>query len=157
MPFNYDWWFGPLRLEQATEARRRCALAHFPGLRPDLAEGDPNFRAFFDGLEVRTILYLRDGFSYEVKDLIPRSNTVSLMFECMPADEAYRVGAFIVTVPFEDVVRVEMYAVHPDEKPDDAPSIKGFAGAQPPLGRMDERMRVRDPRERESPMDDARI
>ncbi len=46
----------------------------------------------------------------------------------MPADEAYRVGCFIVSVPFEDIVRVEIFAVHAQEKPEDNVSIKGFGG-----------------------------
>jgi len=45
-----------------------------------------------------------------------------------------------VTVPFDDIVRVELFAVHPSEKPEDMPSIKGFSSAQgPPHKRVDER------------------
>jgi hypothetical protein len=49
-----------------------------------------------------------------------------LVFECAPVDEHYKVGAFVVTVPFEEIVRVEAFAVHPDEKPEDLPQITGF-------------------------------
>ncbi len=49
----------------------------------------------------------------------------------MPADEAYKVGCFVVTIPFDDICRVEIFAVHPEEKPEDMPSIKGFASSQP--------------------------
>ena len=41
-------------------------------------------------------------------------------------DDHYKVGAFVVSVPFEEIVRVEVYAVHPDEKPEDLPQITGF-------------------------------
>jgi hypothetical protein len=41
-------------------------------------------------------------------------------------DDHYKVGSFVVSVPFEDVVRVEVFAVHPQEKPGDAPLITGF-------------------------------
>jgi hypothetical protein len=41
-------------------------------------------------------------------------------------DEHYKVGAFVVTVPFDELVRVEVYAVHPSEKPENSPQITGF-------------------------------
>jgi hypothetical protein len=50
----------------------------------------------------------------------------------MPVDERYKVGAFVVTVPFEEIVRVEVFAVHPTEKPDDLPQITGFRGHPEP-------------------------
>src|SRR5262249_44923667 len=98
-----------------------------------------DFQQFLGEIEARTILYLRDGFSYEVKDVIALATSGSLSFECAPADEAYKVGAFVVTVPFDDIVRVEIFAVHPREKPEDMPSIKGFAGLQPHSKRPDDR------------------
>ena len=49
-----------------------------------------------------------------------------LTFECEPVDEQYKVGAFVVSVLFEEIVRVEVFAVHPSEKPEDTPMITGF-------------------------------
>ncbi|HPF41201.1 MAG TPA: hypothetical protein P5081_15310 [Phycisphaerae bacterium] len=132
MPFNFDWWFDSPYRERTDEARRRCALSHFSSLSPEKAEKDKKFKKFFDELEVRTIVYLRDGFSYEIKEIIEQPTTTTMTFECMPADEAYKVGCFVVTIPFEDIVRVEVFAVHPAEKPEDMPSIKGFGSAQLP-------------------------
>ena len=141
MSYNYDWWFrGPYQ-EHLAEAKRRCTAIRKPDLKP---EGKAH-RDFMDQLEVRTVLYLRDGFSYEIKELVARETTTTITFECMPADEAYRVGCFIVTVPFEDVVRVEIFAVHSQEKPEDNVSIKGFGGGTPPaLGRAEERPHPRE-------------
>lgn len=132
MVFNFDWWFDKCYDERVTEARTRCAQSHFPDLKPEKAESDSKFKTFLDELESRTIVYLRDGFSYEIKELIRNPNTTTLTFECMAADDAYKVGCFVVTVPFDDIVRVEVFAVHPQEKPEDMPSIKGFAHAQAP-------------------------
>jgi len=132
MVFNFDWWFDKSYDQRVTEARTRCALSHFPQLKPDQADRDPKYKTFLDELESRTIVYLRDGFSYEIKELIRNPNTTTLTFECMAADDAYKVGCFVVTVPFDDIVRVEVFAVHPQEKPEDMPSIKGFAHAQAP-------------------------
>ncbi|MCB9854993.1 MAG: hypothetical protein H6818_04840 [Phycisphaerales bacterium] len=129
MPFNFDWWFDAPYRERTDEARRRCAMNHFSALTPEKAEKDKKFKKFFEELEVRTIVYLRDGFSYEIKEIIEQPTTTTMTFECMPADEAYKVGCFVVTIPFEDIVRVEVFAVHPAEKPEDMPSIKGFGSA----------------------------
>ena len=124
--FNYDWFHGPAFEQQIDESRRRCVLAHFPeaydeeGFLTDEAAG------FQSELEVRTLIYLRDGFSYEMKGIAEVSSKSHLVFECMPVDDHYKVGAFVVTVPFEEIVRVEVFAVHPAEKPDDAPQITGF-------------------------------
>jgi hypothetical protein len=131
MQFNYDWWFGTAYHERIEIAKRRCAQSHFPEVDPGAAESDPEYSTFYNQLEGRTIIYLRDGFSYEIKDLIKHPTTSSLTFECMPSDEAYRVGCFVVTVPFDEIVRVEIFAVHPQEKPEDMPSIKGFGAGQP--------------------------
>lgn len=130
MAFNFDWWFDSPYRDRTDEARRRCAMNHFSNLSPEKAEKDKKFKKFIEELEVRTIVYLRDGFSYEIKDIIEQPTTTTMTFECMPADEAYKVGCFVVTVPFDDIVRVEVFAVHPTEKPEDMPSIKGFASAQ---------------------------
>jgi hypothetical protein len=150
MLFNYDWWFDGAFEKRLEEAKHRCARNHFPHPEPEKAGDEAGYKEFFGQLEARTILYLRDGFSYEIKEIIKQSNTAALTFECMPADEAYKVGCFVVTVPFEDIVRVEIFAVHPREKPEDLPSIKGFASAQgPPGSRLDDRTGRRDPQDRE--------
>jgi hypothetical protein len=156
MLFNYDWWFDGAFARRMEEAKSRCAKNHFPELDLENAATDEAYKDFFDELEARTIVYLRDGFSYEIKEIIQRPTTSALTFECMPADEAYKVGCFVVTLPFDDIVRVEIFAVHPDEKPEDMPSIKGFAGAQgppPPPGRGEERAIRRDRCEPEDPPD----
>ncbi len=147
MLFNYDWWFDGPYEERINEAKRRCSNSHFPDLSPEKTSDDAAYREFSEQLEARTIVYLRDGFSYELKEIIHQKTTMSLMFECMPADEAYKVGCFVVTIPFDDIVRVEIFAVHPEEKPEDMPSIKGFAGAQGPTPRGEERPVRRDPPE----------
>jgi len=140
MLFSHDWWFGPCYSAHIEEAKRRCAAQHFPDLKPEDADKNKGYQAFVSRLEARTIIYLRDGFSYEIKELIAAGTTTAITFECMPADEAYRVGAFVVTAPYDDIVRVEIFAVHPDEKPEDLPSIKGFGGQAPvPIKRHDDR------------------
>lgn len=137
MYFNHDWWFGTAYENRVEVAKARCMANHFPDV--DAAGEDEACKKFLGELEARTIVYLRDGFSYEIKEIIPQPNTSSLTFECMPADEAYKVGCFVVTLPFDDIVRVEVFAVHPEEKPEDMPSIKGFASAQGPPQRGDDR------------------
>jgi hypothetical protein len=139
MLFNHDWWFGGAFAARIEEARRRCARHHFPGLGAEALEKNRDYQMFLKDVEARTILYLRDGFSYEVKEIISLGTAGSLSFECTPADEAYKVGAFVVTVPFDDIVRVEVFAVHGKEKPEDMPSIKGFSSTQGPGKRMDDR------------------
>lgn len=153
MIFNFEWWFDNSYRERLDEAKHRCASGHFPEVAATKALEDPAYKAFFDQLEARTILYLRDGFSYEVKEIIPSRSTVALTFECAPADEAYRVGAFVVTAPFDDIIRVEIFAYHPKEKPEDMPSIKGFSSGQAPPSvqpstkRLDERPMRREAQE----------
>ena len=141
MVFIFNWCFDAQFQDRILVAKHRCAVDHFPDLKPEKAEKDPKYKEFFDELEARTILYLRDGFSYEIKEIMPGRDTMTLTFECVAADEAYKVGCFVVTVPFEDIVRVEVFSVHPEEKPEDMPAIKGFASAQgsPVPTRPDER------------------
>jgi len=143
--FNYDWWFGGAHRDQVEEAKGRCAISHFPNVPVEEMESNAEVQQFMQKLEARTVLYLRDGFSYEMKEVIQRPNTTMMTFECMPSDEAYRVGCFVVSIPYDDIVRVEVFAVHPEEKPDDMPAIKGFGG-QPPPGKVrpDERPRRED-------------
>ena len=131
--FNYDWFHGPAYEEQRDEAKRRCFASHFPETDP---RQDEKERARFrTELDVRTLIYLRDGFSYEVKEIAKLNSRSHLVFECEPVDEHYKVGAFVVTVPFEEIVRVEVYAVHPTEKPEDLPQITGFR-APPEQGEL---------------------
>jgi hypothetical protein len=140
MHFNFDWWFGGNYDERIAEAKRRCAVNHFkaPGATGRIEESGPMFQTYVGQVEARTIIYLRDGFSYEIKELIKRQDTTLFTFECVASEEAYRVGAFVVSIPFDEIVRVEVFAVHSDEKPEEMTAIKGFAGGQPPQGKRPE-------------------
>ena len=124
--FNYDWFHGAAFEQQREEAKWRCAGSRFGDMDREKAAGNVEVSRFRSELDVRTLIYLRDGFSYEVKEIAEAASKSHLVFECMPVDEHYRVGAFVVTVPFEEIVRVEVFAVHPDEKPEDFPQITGF-------------------------------
>ena len=126
--FNYDWFHGPAYEQQQQEAKRRCTAQHFPDADPDDQFQLERQRRFREELEVRTLIYLRDGFSYEIRGIAKVDTKSHLVFECVPVDEQYKVGAFVVTVPFEELVRVEVFAVHPSEKPEDMPQITGFRG-----------------------------
>lgn len=124
--FDYDWFHGPAFEQQKQEARWRCALQHFPDIDPERAREHEELMKFHSGLEERTLVYLRDGFSYELKRIADVNSKSHLVFECVPVDEQYKVGIFVVTVPFEEIVRVEVFAVHSEEKPEDLPQITGF-------------------------------
>ena len=124
--FNHDWFHGPAYLEQRHESQTRCAIRHFPDLAPEKYMTDEQFQKFHWELEVRTLIYLRDGFSYEVKEIADVGSKSHLVFECMPVDDHYKVGAFVVSLPFDEIVRVEVFAVHPEESPEDSPQITGF-------------------------------
>lgn len=124
--FNYDWFHGASFRQQKDEARRRCVAHRF--IDQDVSEipEDGEFRHFFEELQLRALIYLRDGFSYEIKEVADVGSKSNLVFECEPVDDQYKVGAFVVTVPFEEIVRVEVFAVHPSEKPEELPQITGF-------------------------------
>ncbi len=124
--FDYDWFYGEHFAEQRDEASWRCALSHFPDLTREDAHDNAEFNEFWDSIRLRTLIYLRDGFSYELKGLATVASKSQLTFECEPVDEHYKVGAFVITVPFEDVSRIEVFAVQNTEMPDDAPAITGF-------------------------------
>lgn len=124
--FDYDWFHGPAFHMQLEEAVRRCVRRRFPDVSRDDYETNEEVQAFGSKLETRTLIYLRDGFSYEVREFADLDSKSQLSFECEPIDEHYKVGAFVVTVLFEEIVRVEVFAVHPDEKPNDSPQITGF-------------------------------
>jgi hypothetical protein len=124
--FDYDWFHGPAFEHQQDEAIWRCASRRFPDIAPDKLQDHPKFQEFREKLEVRKLIYLRDGFSYELKSLAEMDSKNHLTFECEPVDEHYKVGSFVVSVPFEDILRVEVFAVPEDEKPEDMPLITGF-------------------------------
>lgn len=124
--FDYDWFHGASFGQLQDDARWRCALRRFPHLSPETALEDEQFHQFLGSLEVRSLVYLRDGFSYEVKSIAQVDSKSHLTFECEPVDEHYKVGAFVVSVPFDEIVRVEVFSVHPQEKPEDMPLITGF-------------------------------
>lgn len=138
MVFDYDWWHGDGLARQTAEARRRAVLARIPTF--DSTRAAPNGEAarYHGELETRTIIYLKDNTVYEIKEIAEIGKAGYLTFECQPADEAYRVGAFVVAVPFEEIARVEVFAVHPTEKPEENTFIKGFSGGTRP-GKPDDR------------------
>jgi hypothetical protein len=132
--FNFDWFHGVGLRRQVDEARERCARRKFPqaGKSRD-GNGSAEFQKYKDELETRTILYLKDGLSYEMREMVDIGISSALAFECTPVDENYQVGAYVVVVPFEDIARVEVFAVHPEDKPQENIRIPGFrAGASEP-------------------------
>jgi hypothetical protein len=133
--FDYDWFHGAALDQQEAEAKRRCAVQHFPDFSPEEFAHRSDVSEFLQELEVRRLIYLRDGFSYELKSIAKVASKTHLTFECEPVDEQYKVGAFVVAVPFEEITRVEIFAVHPDEKPEDMPAITGFRSKPEPPGR----------------------
>jgi len=126
--FSYDWFHGRPYENQCCEAVWRCTLLHFPDLTREDVEGHAGAKEFRDSLLIRSLVYLRDGFSYEVKEFADVDTKSHLVFECEPMDQQYKVGSFVVTVPFEEIVRVEVFSVHPSAKPEDFPQITGFHG-----------------------------
>jgi len=143
--FDYDWFCGPAFEHQKQQARIRCARKKHADVKPEDLDGNPEYQKFLSELEVRTLIYLRDGFSYEMKEMVDLGLKNMLSFECEPMDDQYKVGSFIVSILFEEVVRVEVFAVHPDEKPDDMPVITGFRNS--PGEAMPSRDELREPRE----------
>ena len=130
--FDHEWFTGRLYTEQHNEARWRCALRRFPKLTRENALDDAEFHEFWDVMRTRTLVYLRDGFSYEIKEVADVASRSHLTFECEPVDDQYKVGAFVVSVPYDDVVRVEIFAVPEDEMPEDMPAITGFRSKTEP-------------------------
>ena len=122
--FNFDWFHGDGLRRQIEDARRRCAAKRFPDGKPD--NGSTEYMQYRDELETRVILYLKDGLSYEMREMADIGTSSALAFECVPVDESYQVGAYVIVVPFEDIARVEVFAVHPDEKPQENIRIPGF-------------------------------
>ena len=125
--FNYDWFHGTGLQRQIEEAKSRCAAHKYPDAKNRVAgNGKSECQKYKDELETRIILYLKDGLSYEMREMADIGISSALAFECTPVDENYQVGAYVVVVPFEDIARVEVFAVHPDEKPQDNIRIPGF-------------------------------
>jgi hypothetical protein len=129
--FDYDWFFGTAYAEQREAAKLRLALRKHPEADPEHAVDDPQVGEYLSKLDCRTLIYLRDGFSYEVREIITTVRSKAhLTLECEPADELYKVGVFVVAVPFEDIARVEVFAAHADQKPENLPMITGFMHGQ---------------------------
>jgi hypothetical protein len=131
--FNYDWFHGDGLRRQIDEAKNRCTARKFPEATP--GNGSPECSQYWESLETRIIVYLKDGLSYEMREMADIGTSSALAFECVPVDENYQVGAYVIVVPFEDVARVEVFAVHPDEKPQDNIRIPGFNKASADGGR----------------------
>lgn len=128
--FNYDWFHGAGLQRQVEEAKTRCAARRFAEARKGRGRnGKDEYRAYIDELETRIILYLKDGLSYEMREIADIGTSSALAFECVPVDENYQVGAYVIVVPFDDIARVEVFAVHPDEKPEENIRIPGFKSA----------------------------
>lgn len=128
--FNFDWFHHGGLTRLIEEAKDRCASRRF-----SQADGSNGQAAAYDThrgeLSTRIILYMKDGLTYEMKELVDIGMSSALTFECTPMDDAYKVGAIVLIVPFEDIARVEVFAVHPDEKPQENLRIGGFhAGAE---------------------------
>lgn len=125
--FNYDWFHhgGLARLQD--DARRRCAARRFPD--PEGNGSNADRESFIQALETRVMLYLKDGLTYEMKEIADVGSSSALAFECVPLDDNYRVGAIVLVVPFEDIARVEVFAVHPEDKPTENVRIPGFRSA----------------------------
>ncbi|MCH8806463.1 MAG: hypothetical protein IH986_10285 [Planctomycetes bacterium] len=133
--FNYDWFHGDGLTRQVEDAKDRCAARKHPGNGKDAGNGSTDRAAYRSELETRTILYLKDGLSYEMREMADIGMSSALAFECVPVDENYQVGAYVIVVPFEDIARVEVFAVHPDEKPQENLRIPGFRSASSDAGR----------------------
>ena len=133
--FNYDWFHEGGLKRQVEEAKTRCAAKKFPDVKKgrgkNKCNGSTECLEYRNQLETRIILYLKDGLSYEMREIADLGTSSALAFECVPVDESYQVGAYVILVPFEDIARVEVFAVHPDEKPQENIRIPGFrAGAE---------------------------
>ncbi len=124
--FNYDWWHGPDRQLQIDEAKLRCAKRRFADLESLDEPADSEPGRFLAELEVHTVIYLRDGFSYEAGELIEGPSKSYMVCEVIPMEESWQTGGFVASLPFEEIIRVEVFAIHPSEKPRETPHITGF-------------------------------
>jgi hypothetical protein len=126
--FDYDWFHGGGLQRLIDEAKQRCAAQRFPEQARE-GNGSAEFQEYYGELETRLIVYVKDGLTYEMRELADLGVTNVLAFECVPADDNYKVGAIVIVVPFEDIARVEVFAVHPEEKPQESFRITGFRAA----------------------------
>lgn len=126
--FNFDWFHHGGLHRLIEEAKDRCATKKHPATDGSNGQRDA-FEAYRDELTTRIILYMKDGLTYEMKEMVDIGMSSALTFECMPMDDAYKVGAIVLVVPFEDIARVEVFAVHPDDKPQENLRIGGFRSA----------------------------
>jgi hypothetical protein len=127
--FNYEWFHHGGLQGLIDEARQRCAAQKFPDRGGESGDGSPEYIAYREALETRTILYMRDGLTYEMKEIAQTGMSNALAFEVVPVDEGYKVGSIVIVAPYDDIARVEVFAVHPDEKPQDNIRIPGFRSA----------------------------
>lgn len=127
--FDYEWFHQGGLDRLIDEAKSRCAAKKFPHGEGGNGETSPEYDAYRDGLETRTILYMRDGLTYEMKEMTDAGTTGALAFECVPVDENYKVGSIVIVAPYEDIARVEVFAVSPEDKPQENIRIPGFRSA----------------------------
>ena len=127
--FNYEWFHHGGLQRLIDDAKTRCAAKKFPTEDGKNGDASPEYTEFRDELEVRTILYLRDGLTYEMKEIADAGMTSALAFECVPVDENYKVGSIVIVAPYDDIARVEVFAVAADEKPQENIRIPGFRAA----------------------------
>lgn len=127
--FNYEWFHQGELQRLIDEARDRCAAKKFPEHGGKGDNGSPEYVAYRNQLETRTILYMRDGLTYEMKEMANTGMSSALAFECVPVDDNYKVGSIVIVAPYEDITRVEVFAVHPDDKPQENIRIPGFRAA----------------------------
>ena len=123
--FNYDWFHSGGLDRLVNEARKRCTARKFPDQNPGINSSD-EVSKYHDAIESRLIVYMKDGLQYEIKDIADVGTSTALTFECVPVDENYRVGSIVIVTPFEDIARVEVFAVQHDEKPQETFKIPGF-------------------------------
>ncbi|MFQ5806728.1 MAG: hypothetical protein ACE5I3_09785, partial [Phycisphaerae bacterium] len=103
--FNYEWFHHGGLQGLIDEARDRCAAKKFPQHRAKDSDGSPEYMAYRAGLETRIILYMRDGLTYEMKEIAPTGMSSALAFECVPVDENYKVGSIVIVAPYDDIAR----------------------------------------------------
>lgn len=124
--FDHDWFHNGGLEKLVADARHRCAARHFADARRPAGRDSAEYERYFELLDTRVILYLKDGLTYELKEISQAGLCGALAFECVPVDENYKTGAIVLIVPFEDIARVEVFAVHPDDKPTENLKIPGF-------------------------------
>lgn len=127
--FDFEWFHHGGLDRLIDEAKNRCAAKKFPNETGGNGDSSPEFDEYRDKLETRTILYLRDGLTYEMKEITEAGTTGALAFECVPVDENYKVGSIVIVAPYEDIARVEVFAVSSEEKPQENIRIPGFRSA----------------------------